>query len=1479
MLCFVGEVHAQTKTLRNFTHTQGKYFEELMTLMEGIDKKRAEEFEDEYLMFWNSPQITPEWRKKIFVMSDMMLKKRMKAFPDFENYLTITRYYLSNYAGGIENFEVWHEIMESLLTKKQNKVRGATMLRVGASLIKDKTIYQSKFIQWKVYPRNQYYAMDPIQKVPIIIFDTLKLACYSKGDSSIIYHTDGVYYPLKGIWKGHGGRIRWYRGGFDTSKVYADVFKYQIKVKSPKFKIDTIAFTHKKYFAEPMLGSFQEKILPNITTARAVYPQFDSFNKRLRIDNIINDIDYDGGFTMHGSKFIGSGSKKEDAFILFKRNDELFLKVAAKSFIIRPDKLSSSLASITFYYDKDSIYHPGLNFKYIKKDNKVTLYRALEGISKTPFYDSYHKLDIHVDNIFWNVDDPKIDFKMIESSTEFPAKFESANYYKEANYYKIQGISEVNPLYRLMKFCQKDSVMDFPVQNYVDHLRMDGTQVRAMLMNLSFQGFVQFDTKRDYVYIKEKVFDYVYARAGKIDFDVIQMGSKIQGRNNASINLLNFDLAIYGIMPIALSDSQSVIIYPYRNRILMHKNRDFDFGGLVRLPRFDYHGKNFSFIYDKFKLEMPIIDSLIIRVPSFTKNKKGRYPLKQVRTVISNMSGELFIDRFDNKSGRIDTLHQYPIFKSTKICYTYYDSKKIQRGVYTRDKFNFELDTFSINSLNDFETEHLALKGTFHTGGVLPDIKQELILMPDYTLGIIVDSPEGGYPLYEGKANTNGRLRMSAKGLTNDGDLTYIESTTVSKQFILMPDSTVAKTTVSFVNDELRGEPQYPKVSAGDIYMRYEPVKDFMKIQKKKSVINMYDGVKFSDKPGTPGTLELNRQEMLGEGKIEFFTCVITSNKFDFKHHDILSDTCDFSLSAKDFSDLDDFSFFSKNVNADINFETMEARFLSNGQGTYFDFPINQYKCFMDRFVWYMDKQELELAKNDQTSKDLAFEEPAFVSVHPKQDSLKFDAPLAKYSMKDFIIRAAQVEHVDAADSRIFPDSGKVNVFPRAKMETLKNCKVLTNTVTKYHKFYEANINITGRKDFKGDGMYDYIDRDKTKQQIYFYNITQDSSKQTYAEGEIFDSSDFKLSENYGYHGLVNIEANDPKLYYDGSFRIYSTCDSLSQSWINFRSELDPKNIYIPIKANPIDSGGYPLSVGLNLTKDTSIAYSSFLTHPLRDDDINVISADGFMFFDKTSREYRVASREKLIFPSTPGNWVSLKNNKCLVTHKGKINFGADLGALKVEAAGNIVHNLEKNTIKMDMMVAIDFFFNDNALKLLAEDLIEDDGLSLHNFERKVYEEALSEFNGKEDGDKLIEQVTLDGMFKRVPDALNKSIVLNDVKMVWDDETHTYKSTGQLGVSNILKKQVNRMVNGKMEIEKKKRNDKLHLYMELTDGSWYYFFYRNGVFQTISSNIAYNKIIQEMKPEDRKLKTKRKEKEFNFTLCSERIKTKFLANF
>ncbi len=82
---------------------------------------------------------------------------------------------------------------------------------------------------------------------------------------------------------------------------------------------------------------------------------------------------------------------------------------------------------------------------------------------------------------------------------------------------------------------------------------------------------------------------------------------------NAVFDLRNYDLTINGVSRIFLSDSQNVAIYPANDRIVMKKNRNFQFDGHVQAGLFTFSGKNFFFDYDTFKIGLSKIDSLQIR--------------------------------------------------------------------------------------------------------------------------------------------------------------------------------------------------------------------------------------------------------------------------------------------------------------------------------------------------------------------------------------------------------------------------------------------------------------------------------------------------------------------------------------------------------------------------------------------------------------------------------------------------------------------------------------------------------------------------------------------------------------------------------------------------------------------------------------------------------------------------------------------------
>ncbi|MCE9539771.1 MAG: hypothetical protein K8R85_11205, partial [Bacteroidetes bacterium] len=737
--------------------------------------------------------------------------------------------------------------------------------------------------------------------------------------------------------------------------------------------------------------------------------------------------------------------------------------------------------------------------------------------------------------------------------------------------------------------------------------------------------------------MNEKLYEYIAFRSSKLDYDVIQFPSVARGATNASINLLNYDMTIFGVQQIFMSDSQSVTIYPAEQKIILKKNRDFTFGGVVHAGRFDFFGKEFSFDYNKFIIDLKNVDSLRLTVKSREPDAYGEFPLVKVKTVIEKINGNLEIDNPDNKSG-VKPFPKYPILNSFKDSYAYYYKKQIQNGKYPKDKFYFHLDPFTIDSLDNFSNEGLNFKGEMVTADIFPVFRESLKLQQDYSLGFITQSPAAGYPVYGGKGTYNSAIKLSNQGLKGAGTLSYVTSVTTSSDFVFFPDSTKALAQIFDIKEQ-KTKPEFPKIHGENVKVHWMPAKDLMNItNSKEKKFVAYNGQSEFD-----GKLSLTPQELTGGGAADFSNAKLDARLIHFKSTLFDSDTANFILKDEATGAT---AFSTSNVNAHVDFIKRVGEFKSNGKGSIVEFPANQYICFMESFKWFMDNSAIEIGSDKgqttDTKSDLDLEGPEFISVHPKQDSLRFHASSGKYDLKKLVISAKGVTYLNVADARIYPDKGDVTVDKGAVIRTFTNSKIIANAITKYHNLYNCTVNAYARKSYAGSGFYDYIDELKAKRTFYFSDIGVDTTYQTYAETEIRDTSKFGLSPNFEYKGKVKLKAASTFLVFDGSARITHDCASTPRTWFKFESEIDPNSIYIPISKEPVDGAGRSIAASIMVTTDSTHLYSAFLSPKKSNNDSYVLPANGFLYFDKGTREYRISNKEKLVENSLPGNYLSL---------------------------------------------------------------------------------------------------------------------------------------------------------------------------------------------------------------------------------------------
>lgn len=1449
-----------------FPEDSTAFFKEMEKYFRDTKKKEARQFMKEFEEIWFGGHFEDKERQKVYDVCNKMNEERMLPIPEFYNYLnSVMRY--KNSGKPFFIFENWHKSIDNLL--EGSKRRYVEFLEFSSHLFEFNALYYTSRTKW--ISNNEDFIFG-YEEEPVVYFPSLTLKCYSKGDSSVIYDTEGKLYPMKGIFKGKNGRVTWQRAGFNPEEVYAELDQYKIETRHPYFDADSVYFQNPNYFGDAILkGYLEEKVLANVTPEKASYPRFSSYNKRIKIKNIVDNIDFEGGFSQQGSKFLGRGTSDDPASLIFYKDGYPFLTAISTTFSIRPDRILTERAEIDIALGQDSIYHPGVKMQFLIDERLLSLIRTGDDITKSPYYNTYHMIDMRFEALYWKVDDPIITMEALFGSTNRDALFESLNFFKEERYDQLYRIDDEHPLVKIYHCMKKFDRDYFTVKEIAQCSELSMSQTRVMLLELSNFGYLSYDFDEGKVQIKDKLTNFILAKSGNVDYDVLQFISKPDKGINAQLNLLNYDLTIKGLEGVLLSDSHMVYIYPKGKEITMKKNRDFVFDGILNAGNFEVFGTGNTFLYDEFKFDLPQMDSVRIYVNTEEKNQYGMSKQARVKTVLEDLKGSLRIDSPNNKSG-LKPLNRYPIFTSERESYAYYDDSYTQGGVYNRDNFSFQLEPFEVDSLDNFENKSLRFKGTFESAGIFPEFDEELTLQPDYSLGFVRPTPPEGYEVYGGKGKFFNDIKLSAEGLKGDGYLEYITSTTESKDLVFHPDSAFG-IAENYIIEEQMGEVEYPPVSGQGVFVKWQPLKDFMNVFTRETPLKFYDG-----SSSFSGRITYNPKELRGGGKYEFQEAEMYSKDYLFKFIEFYSDTADFRLRSLADNAL---TFNTSNVNAHVDFQERKAEFISNGGTTLIELPENQYIAKMDRFTWYMDNEEIELSGGEVSEaaakKGLDLEGSKFTSIHPDQDSLSFYSSAAKFNYNTKIIRAEKVKLIQVGDAFVYPDSGKVTVRLKANMDPLKEAKIVANSITEYHTIFDAELKIKGRLDYSGKGKIEYVDENQNKQIIKLENIYLDTTYQTIATGEINQEVGFTLSPNYQYYGDVRLEAAKPLLLFSGYTKIFHTCSSLPLEWFQFRAEIDPDEIYIPVDSMISGKGSNDLTTGIMMGEDPFSIYSTFFSETERRSDQNLFNAKGFLYYDDPSSSYIISNLQKINQKTLPGNYLVLNKNNCSLNGEGRFRLGIDLGRVDNKPSGEITHFTLGDSLVMEFVWLMNFYLEKKAIKIMANALLEDETLDRTDFDTPLFKKGVQELLGKEETDRIIAELSLNQKYKRFPKGLDKTIFFNDVKFIWDPISESYKSVGPIGIGNVEKDEINKYVDGKIQIVKKRSGDELNIYLELSKSNWYFFNYRAEMMQTVSSNDEYNTAIKESKKN--KLKREKGQAKYRFLLSSEAKKIQFLRKF
>ena len=1425
---------------------------------------------------WNSGRFTAKQQEEVKKIVELMRSKRLRTYPFLYSYLYSINLLAETDRTGQE-FMAWQRFAAEMLQQRRLKAF-LDFLSFTDKLLEKHILYGKAGSSWHFRRADFSLHYDTAFYVR---FARLNLIKASHNDSTMILQTKGVFIYKSKLWKGESGRLEWNRfdKGFEEED-YKIADSYHFHLNTNVFHIDSVRLTFPAFLGkQAVFGRLSDRVLTGKPGANAVYPRFTSYDNNLFLPEIYPHISFHGGIELQGKRFYGMTVNNRKPEVVFKRNKQPVLKLHAQRFEFDKNKMISSNVDASLLVEKDSIYHPQLLMRYEVATKKLQLYTLTDNSQQIPFFDSYHKMDLYVPALLWDLNTDSIIFKKIRGvNDKQPARFESNRYFDVREFYALQGIDEINPLYVVQNFINTYSTNRISVAAFSSFMNKPPDQVENLLMSLSNKGFVVYDSETKVALATKRLQYFLNAKAGRTDYDVIHFNSQEKLKPNASLNLKDLSLNIYGVPRIFISDSQQVYIYPYDKKIAVRKNRDFTFSGKVSAGLFNFYARKSTFVYDSFMINMNYVDSLSFGVwkKDTIRNRHYVVPVKQA---LQKLSGRLYVDLPFNKSGLMH-VPKYPEFVSESECYVYYNSRSIQDSALLPGKFYYRVSPFVFDSIMTFNTDHLAFHGSLVSDSIFEPIEQPLRVMPDYSLGFVYKTPPDGLPAYGGKGRFFDTLILNMQGFHGSGKLHFLTTAMQSGDFRFYPDSLLAAKAMHFRGKTDSMDYHFPSVFCDTVAIAWNTKADIMHVTSPGPAYRLYGNATLR------GELTISPERFTGKGDFTFGHSSLSSQQFLFTDHGLNADSAKFVLKNADTGDT---TFLAENYRAKIDFKARKGWFGHLDNHSFLKFPFNRFISTLDEAEWLMNEDKLSLysthdeayhALDSLSRKQLiAFHQPGpeFISVNPDADSLRFYAQKAFYNIGKYTIDVDGVKLIKTADAAVFPDNEAVTILQKGKLAPLENASILTDTIHLYHNIYDARVEILSRKEYKASGKLDYKDMNATVQPITMNDVHVDSSGRSVATGKIPKGEIFFLSPEYFFTGTVIMHAQNKFLHFRGGYQLNEDCVDNTGNWMAVDQDLDPNNIAFRFDNSARTADSLKAWFGLAYSFQYHHYYPLVLQAMKSPSDEVLISASGNLGIDRKTGSFIMGSPERLKNHDLKDNFVALETKNCQMEGDGIFNLGMKNHMLKTKFIGKFKYLIVPDSTLLQVVMMMKFHFDQSALDVMADSLRMIPSKSV-DITKGLYPMALKKLLDPETAQNVITELSLYGQVKKMPAVLDNTISFTDLHLVWDPLSRSFISYGPIGIGNIGNNTLNKYMDGILQIRKGRSGATIEFMLRHGKHQWYYFNYANGIMQVLSSDLNFNDIIENQKEDKRVLNPNSDKNYYEYVLTTRTRTINFLRS-
>lgn len=1094
---------------------------------------------NEYLAFFST--LPGKWQEEVASIAQLSYTARLAAYPDLLTFLRVQQQmHLEHQAAQAE----WMEALRQML-KKSRARHFKTLVDKTEALLTQNRLYQSNAAHWKVSNTDFTFQRNPEAS---FYFPNTDLSCRAYQDSTFIYGTSGYYYPMSDRFEGKKGDVYWTRTGFSPDSCRTRVLSYSVNLKQGGYEAEEAELINKYLFPMPLRGRFSERLVSLGQGRQSNYPQFVSESSVLSIKGIFPGMDIVGPFVQQGSKtHFGSGERQ--AVLYVYEDGVLRSHITAKRFILEKGRLSGPESHFVFYLENDSLYNPAVSVRF-DAGNRVFQVGPMEKYGlDIPFIDTYHQLRMDFEQMRWYIDQKKIEIGLLNMPGRVGVvSFKSLQLYSREELGKLLLGTDRNPLYSLYSLSHKGRNTELYLYEVAEGLGLSPTQALALLRNPIAFGFVSYDPGKELVTLLPRLFHNLDVSAGKADFDEIEFTTSENGILKAVLRTDSLDIRMTGVSYVHMSTKQNVYLQPEDSVVEIFKNRDFHFNGFLHAGTFNFQVRGARFYYDDYKIDIADVKRLGLEVVRMEDGEEKRHP---VSSLIRSLSGTVYIDNPANKGGKKD-FPEYPIFESNQPAYVYYDDADIQQGAYKPDSFYFKVDPFRMEKLHTIEVDSIKFKGTLISAGIFPDIREALVIRPDFSLGFATPTPAEGWPAYHGKAVFTGKVSLDRGGLQGAGNFDFLASHAESPRIVFLPSRMRMKAKEFRLRENTSGSMSYPEIRGGGVNCAFIKNTALYEVSSvKDSLLDCFGGDwVLAGKYAFSASVSRAEGSFFKKGEAR-----LASPHFEVRSRSFSSDSGDFRLLASP----TEYFLKTNGYALQVDLEKQLGSFRSIDGSSPLEFGLNQYEGRASGMVWNMRQKTVNMTHGaaispeqalaldtvkpgDLFTADLPGED--FVSTRRAQEGLHFYATASHLSYEDTVLRFMGVRRILVADALFAPDKGSVTVEKGGQLKTLSNARLYFGDHARPHSFRDVRGNILSAKQYRVSGVFEYVAPDIEVQPVYFAGIRPMREGYSQASARInADSGALLLNEAFQFIGKITLNAKQTYPYFAGSARMVYACD------------------------------------------------------------------------------------------------------------------------------------------------------------------------------------------------------------------------------------------------------------------------------------------------------------------------------------------------